>query len=106
MSKRSRVPGTYKPPPENDERGDECIFCFAIAWLHDHDHGREYEPLVENLTDAIDRNGYEIWKALEATFDPLLRQFAIDHRGSANQRHIAIATAAIERSWERGQSGA
>jgi hypothetical protein len=85
---------------------DQCVACFSIAWLHEHDHGREFEPLVENLVDAIDGNGYEVWNGSRETLDAFLRDFSVNNHGAKNQHHVAVATAAIERSWERGRSKA
>jgi hypothetical protein len=81
--------------------GDLCVACFAIQWLHEHDHGREFEPLVENLVEAIEANGYEVWNGSRATLDEFLGSTLRRH--DASGRHSAIAAAAIERSWERGQ---
>ena len=91
--------GASRPADE----GDQCVGCFAIAWLHEHDHGREFEPLVENLTGAIEASGYQVWRGSRDTLDAFLRDHFNLRRGWGNQRHVAVATAAIERSWQRGQ---
>jgi hypothetical protein len=87
------------------EARDQCVARFAIAWLHQHDHGREFEPLIENLVEAIEANGYQVWNGSRETLDDFLGDHARTYP-EAHQRHLAVATAAIERSWERGRSRA
>jgi hypothetical protein len=84
------------------ERGEQCVVCFSIAWLYEHDHGREFEPLVENLVDALEAEGYHVWDTPQAEFDAALAELGRAHTGG-DQRYLAVAVAAIERSWERGQ---
>ena len=86
------------------ERGEQCVVCFSIAWLYEHDHGREFEPLVDNLTDALEAEGYRVWETPQAQFDAALAKLGRGHSGR-DERYLAVAMAAIERSWERGQKG-
>jgi len=88
------------------ESGDQCVVCFAISWLYDHDHGREFEPLIENLVEAIEGNGYQVWNGSRPMLDEFLDSTARAHGGAGQDRHLAVAVAAIERSWERHQQPA